>query len=261
TAHTQSTYTKRSANQSMNVTDDSSVNPPQTIINYRDGQKQYDIKMEGDKVTEIYVDHKKISPDNFYLYNNVINKIKTQIKQDKLQAEEDMKQAKLDMIQAKKDQEQAIEDMKQAELDKIQAQKDMQQAAIDEKQAYADKVQADKDHQQALLDNKQAMADMVQAKKDMQQAELDKKQAEEDRALVKSLIDDLVKAHIIPDETSLSNLTLNDNEFTINGKKQSEELHNKYKAKFLRKPGYSISYGGYTSGFGIYIKDYNKKNN
>lgn len=249
----------RSAKEYINIDEDSSVTPARSIITYRDGLKQYDITMEMDKVVELYVDHKKISPDSFYLYNKVINKIKGQIEKDQRQAEEDQKQAELDMVQAKRDQEQAAEDMKQAELDKMEAQKDMEQAEIDRKQSLEDSRQADKDEQQAVMDKKQAMKDMEQAKKDEQQARLDQKHAEEDRALIKSLVDDLIKEKIIPDEKSLSNLTLNDDEFTVNGTRQSEYLHNKYKAKFLKKPGYSVSYGGYSSGFGIYLKDYKQK--
>ena len=249
------TKSGRSSNQYMSINEDSSVNPPQSIISYRDGQKQYDIKMENDKVIELYVDHKKIAPDSFYLYNNIINKIKLQIKQDRIQAQQDMKQAELDMVQAKKDQEQATEDMKQAELDKLEAMKDQEQYEIDKKQAMADKVQADEDQKQYLIDKKQAVADMEQAKLDQKQAELDKKQAEEDKALMKSLITDLIKDQLIPNEKSLSTLTLTDDEFIINGKKQSAELLNKYKAKFIKNPGYNISYGGSRSGYGIHINN------
>ncbi len=260
----------------MYVDDDSSVNPVQTLITYRKGGERYDIKIALDKIIELYVDNRKIPADSFYLYNGLIDKLKEQIKRDRIQAKEDEKQAELDRVQAKEDEKQAAldrvqagKDQQQAEEDRKQALKDMKQSKIDQEQAEQDrkeslkeieeakkdKFQADEDRKQAEEDRKQAIKDQEQAKLDRVQAEEDRKQAEEDRALVKALITELVKENIIPNESSLVSLVLTDDEMVINGKKQSEELHAKFKAKFIKKPGYSVHYGGSTSGYGIFINN------
>lgn len=263
-----SSSTYSNSNNYLNVNENNSVNPTETLINYKNGAEKYTIKMTANKVTELSVDDKKIPADSFYLYNDIVNKIKEQIKKDKAQAEEDRKQADKDRAQAALDRQQAEKDRQHAERDREQAGKDRQQAEKDRvkfkeeqgqaelymKQAEKDREQAEKDRQQALKDQAQAVEDRKQAELDRKQAEKDRKQAEEDRAIVKSLIEELVKEHIIPDEKSVTSLVLTDDEFTINGKKQPEKLHNTFKTKFLKKRGSGISYG-YRSGYSIYINN------
>lgn len=250
--HSSSTY--RSRNNYLRVNE----NPGETIINYKSGAEEYTIKMNADKVTDLYVDDKKIPADSFYLYNDVINKIKEQIRKDRAQAEEDRKQAEKDRAQATLDRQQAERDREQAGKDRQQAEKDRLKSKEDQRQAELDRKQAEKDREQAEKDRQQALKDQAQAVEDRKQAEKDRKQAEEDRVIIKSLIEELVKNHIIPDEKSVTSLVLTDDEFTINGKKQPEEVHSTYKAKFLKKPGYRISYR-HRSGYGIYLNNDNPK--
>jgi len=243
-----SSSTYSSENSYLNVNENSSsAGPGETLINYKNGADTYNIKMKLDKVTELYVNDKKIPADSFYVYNGVIEKIKEQIKKDiaqakldRKQAEKDRAQAILDRAQAEKDRQQAEKDREQAEKDRQQAQKERAkyqgQAELDRKEAEKDRAQAEKDRQQAIKDRAQAEKDRQQAELDRKQAEKDRKQAEDERALIKSMIEELVNEHIITDEKSITNLVLSAEEFTINGKKQSEELHNKYKAKYIKKP-------------------------
>jgi len=251
-------------NTYMNVEDDSSTNPVQTIITYRKGGDQYDMKMAQDKIIELYVNHRKIPADSFSAYSTIVNKVKQQIKLDRLQAIEDQKQAVRDQQQAVEDQKQAVRDQQQAEEDRKQAEEDRKQSVIDQQQAEEDRKQAVRDQQQAEEDRKQAVKDQEQAEedqkqavRDQQQAEVDRKQAEEDRKLIKSLMDEMVKEHIITDEKSVTRLVLNEDEFRVNGKLMSDELHNKFKAKFIKIPGYSIMMNNNQNGYGIFINNSN----
>ncbi|HWB25446.1 MAG TPA: cell envelope integrity protein TolA [Chitinophagaceae bacterium] len=247
------------SNEYLYVDDDSSVNPVQTMISYCHGRDKYDFTLAGDKVIELYVNNRKIPADSFYVYSGLVNRLKEQIKKDRAQAAEDRKQADLDRQQAVKDQAQAEDDRaqaekdrQQAELDRQEAEKDRQQAVQDGKQADRDRMQADEDRKQADLDRQQAVKDRAQAEEDRKQAELDRQQAEEDRKTIDSLLSDLVSYHIVPDRKSVRNVDLSDDGLYVNGKEQPADIAKKFREKYLKKPGYSLSYGGYTSGYGIH---------
>lgn len=230
-----------------------SSNNGESTINYKNGRDRYTIRIVQDKVTELYVNDKRIPADSIHLYQAEIDKILEQIKKDRAQAEEDRKQAELDRKQAEKDRAQAQLDRAHAEEHRKQAEKDREQAKLDMVKAEADRKQAEKDRQQALKDR-------AQAEEDRKQAELDRKQAEEDRALVKRLIAELIKQKIVSDEKDVTSVRLTNDEFYVNGKKQSEELHSKFKSTFLKKPGNGISFDR-NSGYGTYMNssDHYKK--
>jgi hypothetical protein len=264
--------------QYMNIDVDSSTTPPQIIATYK-SDALYNMTISQGRLTSLYINGKLIPADSFYQYDGLVKRIIDQMKRDsvqairdreqagrdKEQAERDEAQAVRDKQQAERDQEQALRDKKQAEndaeqamQDKIQAERDAKQAARDkvqaEKEAIDAKVEAERDARQALADRKQAIRDRQQAQQDaeqairdkkqaeldMKQAILDKKQAEEDRALLKSLLTDVVKEGLAPDEKSIVSLTLDGTVFFVNGKKQSDELQKKFAEKYVRKEGYGF---------------------
>ncbi|MDO6434999.1 hypothetical protein Q4E93_30575 [Flavitalea sp. BT771] len=246
----------------LNIEEDSSVKPPQTMVTYK-SKALYNMVLSDGKIASLYVNGKPVPTDSFYVYDWLVQKLKAQIEQDKAQAVEDWKQAERDKEQAERDAEQAVRDKEQAERDAEQAEKqkhqyeqDAQQAARDKhqaerdaEQAVRDKQQAERDVQQAARDRvqagkdrEQAMRDREQAARDMEQAKRDKIQAEEDKALVKSLKAEVVREGLVPDEKSVRSLQLDESVFYVNGKKQSDELHQKFKAKFIKKEGYSIHF-------------------
>jgi len=272
-------------NQYMNFDDDSSSNPPRTFVTYNNGRNAYNITLANGNVTEMYVDGHKIPADSFNVYSAIITKLKEQIKRDRLQAIEDRKQAERDREQAERDREQAgrdreqavrdqaqavkdraqaEEDRKQADRDREQAVKDREQSVRDQaqaeqdrKQAERDREQADRDRAQAEEDKKQAVRDQEQAVRDRAQAEEDRKQAardriqaEEDRKLVDSLKTDLVTERVVPDKASIRSVVLDDDGLVVNGKQQPEELFKKFKAKYIKQPGYSIMMGEHFLQFG-----------
>lgn len=263
-------------NQYLNINEDSSTNPPEIIVAYKDAYKKYNFTIANDKITEMYINGHQVPADSFYLYNNLLEKVKKQVKADRAQMVADMKQAERDRAQAEEDRKQAVRDQAQAEEDRKQADKDRAQAEEDRKQAVKDQAQAEEDRKQSVReqaqaeedrkqadrdrvqaeeDRKQAVRDQAQAEEDRKQAELDRIQAEEDRKTVKALVTDIVADHITPDEQSIRHITLNDDEFIVNGKLQTPELLAKYKAKYLKKPRTNFQYTNTPENHGLTIQN------
>jgi hypothetical protein len=214
----------------------------ETQINYSEDGHRYKIKLEGSKIIEIQVDGKKVPESDFAKYEPAVKKILEQMEKDRQQAEKDREQAEKDREQAQKDRARAEEDRKQAEKDRAQANKDREQSQKDRERSEEDRKQAEKDREQAQVSRGQAEKDRAQAELDRKQAEVDRKLAEEDRKLFKALIDDAITEKLINDEDDLKSLVLDDTEFTVNGTKQPESLHSKYKAKYLKGRHTKISY-------------------
>ena len=247
----------RGYHEILDVEDDSTANPPRTIIMYKSDSMYNMVLVEG-KLVEMYVNGRKMPADNFYLYDDLVRRLKKQIEKDRAQAIVDQQQAARDQIQAERDGQQARVDAQQAEKDALQAEIDAKQAKNDAEQVVRDKVQAEKDVEQdreqarrdkvqaerdavqVIQDKKQAERDAQQAVQDREQARRDKIQAEEDKALVKSLMAEVVKQGLAPDEKSVVSLILDESVFFINGKKQSDELQMQFRKKYIKKAGYSI---------------------
>jgi len=212
----------------------SSSNNDDSYINMTEDGHSYKIRLNGARVLEMEIDGKKIPESDFNKYDALIKKILKQMEEDRKQAELDRKQAEKDRVQADKDRAQAELDRKQAEKDRVQAGEDRKQAERDRAQADKDRISAEGDRKQAEKDRAQAELDRKQAEKDRVQAELDRKQAEEDRKLFDQMVAELISEKMIESRNTLTSLSLDNKEFSINGVKQSDAIQQKFAAKYLK---------------------------
>jgi hypothetical protein len=60
---------------------------------------------------------------------------------------------------------------------------------------------------------------------------------------ISGVIADLVSANVISDKSDLVKFNLTNSALMVNGKKQSEELHERLKAKYLEEPNYALKAG------------------
>ncbi|HVV54734.1 MAG TPA: hypothetical protein VHC47_05400 [Mucilaginibacter sp.] len=193
--------------------------------------KYYEMMLLNNQMTDFYVEGEKIPEAKWGEYKDIIAGIREQLRKDK--------------IQAKKDQEQAMRDEEQAK-------RDQEQAKLDQEQARKDQEEARRDQQQAVHDQEQAQRDQIQARKDQEQAE-------EDQRMMKQMISDLVSDKIIPDADSLHDLTINEEEMTVNGIKQPEDVFKKYRDKYPRFSKGSFSYGNSGNSQSIHLSSDNDK--
>ncbi|MBS1523557.1 MAG: M56 family metallopeptidase [Bacteroidetes bacterium] len=63
------------------------------------------------------------------------------------------------------------------------------------------------------------------------------------QAAIDGIVADLVSANVVGDKGDLVKFNLTNSELTVNGIKQSDELHEKLKAKYLRRSNYQLSPG------------------
>jgi hypothetical protein len=246
----------------MNVSRGTGDSARITTVIYRKDGPLYVLQMDGEKLLSLTVDGKPVPPDSFGSYKDLLETVKVKIKEAEEQMKRDREQAARDRVQAGRDREQAERDREQAGRDREQAEKDREQMVRDQEQAGRDRQQADREREQvekerehagrdreqaerdrvqSMRDREQADRDREQAGRDREQAERDRKHAEEDRKLVDSLTRDLVRDGVIKQQEDIYELSINEHEIEVNGKRLPDALEKKYLAKYARK-GNSMSY-------------------
>ncbi|MBO0359271.1 M48 family metalloprotease [Hymenobacter sp. BT186] len=114
-----------------------------------------------------------------------------------------------------------------------------EQNRLDEEQDRRDEDQARRDEQQARRDADQARRDVEQARRDKEQAKRDKEQA----AWHKALVGELAKDGLIRDPNNYS-VSLSQKSFSVDGKKQSDALRDKYLKLYESRTGRKMSATG-----------------
>ena len=127
-------------------------------------------------------------------------------------------------------QEAAKEAQQEAEEARKEAERDTNEA----------KQEAERDRKQGEIDHEQGERDRIHGEKDRIEGEKDRIKADKFNA---EIHDQLIKDGLIQSSGSFSYSIKGDGEFIVNGKKQSVEIFQKYKAIFERAFGNSLKRG------------------
>jgi hypothetical protein len=238
---------KSDRNSSYEVNKDSRGKLKESIRTF-DNDKEYRFDLLNGKLTDLYVDGTKITVDRYSEYGEVVNRIKEQVRKDKIRAEIDQARAKNNQKQAIKNQAQAMKEQVDAKLDQKKAMEEQANAKNNREQAMKNEIGLGKDHALVKIDQEHAMKNQEQAEKNEMQARINQQQAFEDERLMKSMVGDLITDGIITDEKDLFSVNLNSTEMTVNGQKQPDEVYPRYKEKYKRFAAGNFNYNNNPGG-------------
>ncbi|MBS1599102.1 MAG: M56 family metallopeptidase [Bacteroidetes bacterium] len=192
--------------------------------------KKYEIVFIHGKVTELYIDGKRIPDEKIPEYQNTIDKI--------------VKETRERAAKGKIDAERAYA---AASAEKISAEKAMADAEMRKKSAEDEKLQVDRalgESQSVMLEakeaNERAEAEMVLARDEREKAEKDKLFSDN---VITGIVSDLKKDGIVKNEKNIS-LSLDKTGLIVNGVKQPQPVFSRYKEKYLKNENARISFQG-----------------
>ncbi|MEP7141489.1 MAG: M56 family metallopeptidase [Ferruginibacter sp.] len=138
----------------------------------------------------------------------------------------EMEQAKLEMEQAKKNMDRDMEQAKkEMERVKIEMERDMKQAKIE--------------MEQVKKDLARSKSEMVQSRKEMEQSRRD---MEESKKMQENVIADFIKENLIKDKKELFSYKLSNEELIVNGVKQPDAIHQRFKDKYVSGNNRTMQY-------------------
>ncbi|MBS1527104.1 MAG: hypothetical protein JST19_15740 [Bacteroidetes bacterium] len=228
--------------------------------------KFYRITLVAEKMTDLYVDGEKVPPAEWKKYDDVLNAIrremKEQAKRNEEQAVRNAEQAKRNAEQAVRNQEQEKRNAEQAVRNEEQAKKNAEQVvrnkeqekrnaeqAIrnqaqqkrDEEQAHLNEDQSKRNAEQAVRNKEQEKRNAEQTIRNEEQAKRNAEQARAMEALMKDLSSDLANDKIIKNENDLKQFRFSADGMYVNGVRQPDEVFKRYKQKYS-KDKYGILY-------------------
>ncbi len=154
---------------------------------------------------------------------------------EKLKKELEMSQKDMAMRneKARKEMEQSQKDMAlYNEKAKKEMEKSTQDMAAYKERAAKEAAQSRENMARNKEEMEKANVRMEQAKKDMEQA----------KAVQKGIISDLIEEHIIQNESDLSSYKLSNDELIVNGTKQPDAIHKKFKEKYSKGKNRMLMY-------------------
>lgn len=251
--------------------------PQQGISTYNvtRNNKQYEIVKRNNRIISLYVDDQEIPESDYAKYQPEIDKIMAEVKAQHELAEKQREEAQEMRKIAEEQRRLAEKQREEAQVMRLEAEKQREHASqmrVDAKKQreYADqmrqninsnrdeaeKMRLEAEKQREAAEDMRKQADQMRREAEKQrehaaeqrvQAEGQRKQAEEMRRVAEkqrevymkrqeAVIEELAGAGLVKDKDELS-FKLSDDELIVNGEKQSAELHQKLKAKYLNDGG------------------------
>ncbi|HQU82778.1 MAG TPA: hypothetical protein PKY59_06625 [Pyrinomonadaceae bacterium] len=218
---------------------DENINQDWSVFLGNDG-KVYKLHAVEQNIAELYVNGERISSENIPQYSAntkpLLEKLAMQKEIEKLQNEIDAKQEDIDNDQS--------------EIDEITEKIDKAQGKIDELQdKYSLSLSAERDNLSKLRDKISKLRDSLSAKRNVLSAQRDRLSVKRDKIdtvgeldkVLDKIISDLKAEDIIKNSNNLS-FKLSNRELIVNGKRQSAEIHNKMKAKYVIETNFDTGF-------------------
>jgi len=196
------------------------------------GSHFYKMVNVDEKLSEVYVDDKRIADDDLTKYDAIIEKIRSSIRDD---------EEERDMRQMARDRRQRERDARQTERDREQQQKDREQRQRDQ--------QARTETVEIACRN----CDEVNRQNEQEQRE----QSAEDREMLKKGIQLLVTEHVINNPQHLKTLVLTDSDVSVNGVRQPQNIYQQMRSTLGDWALHGLSYGsdGPADNYSLSIND------
>jgi len=219
----------------------------ETIV-LKTGGNEYKVVKLNDEIAYLVVNDEKIPKDKMGDYSDLLKKINAQLERmkeeqkirDKEQEQRNAEQAIRNKEQEQRNAEQVIRNKQQEQRNAEQAERNEEQEKRNAQQVQQNEEQKRRDAEQLIRNKEQEQrnAEQVIRNKEQEQRNAEQvirnKQQEQRNAELKKLITDLIDDNIIKEKKGLSSFSLSDDEFIVNGVKQSPEIFKKYKAKYLK---------------------------
>ncbi len=239
----------------------------ETIVKDVDGKK-YQVISDDDKVSELYVDDKKVTAADMQQYMEMVKKIVAESLNDKKLSKEVMEEVEKAMHLSKKEIAEMEKDIRDAKLEIERAQKDafkdieaakkeIELASHDvafteaQKKEVAEALEMAKGQisagiEQARVQIDEAKNQIAQSQNDMRVAKIAVEKSQKEIAASKKMqediVTDFVNEKLVKEKADLSSYMLSDEELIINGVKQPASVHKKFKEKYVRDKHWKMSY-------------------
>ncbi len=229
--------------------------------------KKYIITIKNNQVTELNIDDQKIPAEKIGEYKTITDQILKQMKiemaksekamaeseiemakSEKAMAESEIEMAKSEKAMAESEIEMAKSEkaMAESEIEMAKSEKAMAESEIEMAKSEKAMAEAEKEMAKSAKAMEQAEKEMAKSEKAMAESEKEmaksEKAMEQSRILQEKIIENFISENIIKNKKELYSYKLSADELIVNGIKQPEAIHKKFKDKYVKNNSWMIIY-------------------